>query len=748
MKQIIWVLIMLTIINVATAISIEKSLVYPSENLQGSSVDLCVIASDNNPQGWVEITFPNGIIRRYELEQQDEPFCIIGGNGTELSYRFTDTQQTGVYSAKLIARKGGETSSTTRNFGISPVSYLVDYVGNVGSVDTCKSVEEIREPELELFGTEYRPEQAGKVWLQLLDENNTEIEDAVCYTHIYKPNNEEYLHEAIMNYLDKGIYYYDFLTPSSQGVYPVLAECYFIATRTFEYVDAYAYDIGKDPEQNYLKTYTLDGDEQKLKEADYDGRKRISFNYNFTNMCGLNVSEDLLTGISLSTNFKWVSVTNDHLTIYIKNWTSGDWIELGNKIESPNDRTTVSNSISTSNLTRDGLVNSNGVLTIKFNDTTLTDGGETKVEMDWIRLSCEQLANPEWQEIRGASEIHISPPLVESSLSGEFWRIDTNTITADIKNITYSDGFYVNFTLSSLTSLIKEDVTVVFDMPLPFPCQHILNVSIDGIETDWFPQNPAISPITKGCSVSWIMDLDEEENYQIQITSENWFKVVEDTWATQMYLLNDYLQLACKNYQNATELPQYELNTTSSSFQQHDNYYDTCQQYIRLFYYWNNTFIDQLTPEAYGLTYADMQGLDENWRHLITIKEETQKIAQTIANGMVLGASYSGAVMQNPTGQPIPPYAIYWANASQSFNNYLELIYIPTKTWNYSIRNLTYYPTTNNTAVAQEIWDYNNRTLTNATNIAGDIWNWQNIGTRLLEWLDEVTGAIMTHITI
>lgn len=71
-------------------------------------------------------------------------------------------------------------------------------------------------------GTEYYPNQNGTIFLQVESWNNTE-----CELDIYYPNKTMMLSSA-MAFLNnsRGIYYYDFVVPSEEGIYITDALCY------------------------------------------------------------------------------------------------------------------------------------------------------------------------------------------------------------------------------------------------------------------------------------------------------------------------------------------------------------------------------------------------------------------------------------------------------------------------------------------------------------------------------------------
>ncbi len=267
-------------------------------------------------------------------------------------------------------------------------------------------------PTMEVFGTEYQIGQQAKAWLQLLDSNGTYINDGVCFIDIYSPDNSEYVEHAQMFSMNHdGIYYYDLPAPETEGVYPVIARCYYEATSVKYYATAYYLNIGTlDGGWVATNLELIDGDKVKFKEADVAGVKRLDIVLNVTNMSScLGVSEALLTGIEVYAYGKFDSENYDHITLSVYNYTSASWQSLPNRLLENPVWKSASNALFFNNLTTSGLYNESlGGLKIRFTDTNLTDGGASTLELDQFYVSCNQLSNPVWQEVMGSSEMHIS----------------------------------------------------------------------------------------------------------------------------------------------------------------------------------------------------------------------------------------------------------------------------------------------------------------------------------------------------
>ncbi len=332
----------------------------------------------------------------------------------------------------LEVGKGND--SIVNNDSIVKYYTVIESVKNVEQVDRVRTVDNLLEPTLSVHGTEYVAGDNAKVWVQLLNESSIAVLDGICIVDIYNPDGSLLIYNAIMtNQNVDGIYYYDLTAPSIEGVYPVIAKCFYSSHHDVEYADDFSYGIGKNEDGTFLKTYALDGDEHKLSELKIDGISRLEFNYTFFDMCGLNVSENFLTGLTIIYNGKWNSANGDDITISILNHTNEKWINLSNKIIEPNIRDTVSNFLDTNNITRDGFVSPSGDLMLRFVDTNISDGTNNVIQNDLLTVSCIQ-TTPTFTDVMGSGEIHISSILSEFEV--EFLFNDTSELIRAINTST------------------------------------------------------------------------------------------------------------------------------------------------------------------------------------------------------------------------------------------------------------------------------------------------------------------------
>jgi len=80
-------------------------------------------------------------------------------------------------------------------------------------------------PKIYVGGTEYSPNSAGRVFVQVLDNAFTPVDNAICDLVIYTPNNTIFYNGSMQPLGENGFYYYDFITPETEGVYMLSVSC-------------------------------------------------------------------------------------------------------------------------------------------------------------------------------------------------------------------------------------------------------------------------------------------------------------------------------------------------------------------------------------------------------------------------------------------------------------------------------------------------------------------------------------------
>jgi hypothetical protein len=309
--------------------------------------------------------------------------------------------------------------------------------------------------ELTVHGTEYTNTQEVKVWLQLVNSTGQAVSNGICYVDIYTPDNTEYIEYAKMQNMNHdGIFYYDMQAPLSEGVYPVIARCFYTATQTDNFAQAYSIQFGSYDSGTLANTQTIDGNFIRFKETAVNPVRNISAVLNFTRVCA-NISEDLLTGITIRTVVKFDSVVNDDITLSVWNYSSGLWIDLPNIVLEGNAFRDVSNTFTIANVTKAGFITNASGLRLRYKDTSLVDGATSNLDIEFADVYCDQFSDPVWHESMGSSELHISSgtqePFYVETFCGSNEEDKDNSDCAEFRNDTnywnYTWGFiYDNIT--------------------------------------------------------------------------------------------------------------------------------------------------------------------------------------------------------------------------------------------------------------------------------------------------------------
>lgn len=398
----------------ADALSVNEVLMNPSSTLQGSSVSFCAdVTSTGLPNAYLNIQYPvSKKVISFPLPLSSTCFSSPAGN-YQFFYLFQNTQEIGEYKGNLTFKKGGEESVYPIRFNVTSLSVIVDFVKKVGEVDKCKqvdivdSVSKIDEGKLSVHGTEYSIGQFGKVWVQLLNSTNEPVDSATCFVNIFKPLSGYLYQDTIMLERARGVYEYNFIVPSITGVYPTIANCYYSTGEAITLASAGTLKTGTTITGDYTSTWVSDNSRWRIDEALLGGNYHLDMNFTFT---GATVGA-YTTDLVITWEGKWDGTIED-LTISIYNFTSQSWVALPNKITNTfGSEVFISNTIHITfgdTLVSLGYKDGAGRTYIRISDTALADTNKNRIETDYLDIKLISLISPDWEEVRGSSEIHVS----------------------------------------------------------------------------------------------------------------------------------------------------------------------------------------------------------------------------------------------------------------------------------------------------------------------------------------------------
>lgn len=342
---------------------------------------------------------------------------------------------------------------------------------NTGSVLAWLDLTYFNNPrgDLTMHGTEYKQGDLGKVWLQLLDSNKQPINNGLCFATIYYPDGRVFEDKATMIFLANGVYYLDFIAPYLIGVYPAIADCYYsFGANTYVAYNG-VIQTGTLKAGSYVNTRVLDGSVWGIDSATNAIRLQMNFS-------GLTAPVNF-SNIVWTTYASWAGTTNIYLWVY--NWSSGGWIMLPNPITPSAAIIGFTNSMSLTNLTSSGLVNSSGYMILNLNTSGVANA--KRLSLDYVSVALYGLLNGSWQEVRGSSEIHISPSGNEQFVSEiTSCGMDSESLSCGV----FEDDVYFNYREGILTdnvtimplTIVPMETFFIYETPFAQDCSAVYYV--------------------------------------------------------------------------------------------------------------------------------------------------------------------------------------------------------------------------------------------------------------------------------
>jgi len=245
---------------------------------------------------------------------------------------------------------------------------------------------------INVFGTEYIPNEQGRVYLQLL-ENQEPVNNALCLIDIFSPNLTQIFDDAAMTYLNgsEGLYYFDMKIPMEPGVYMLTAKCLYILDHTLNHAGDFRLTNGYVSGGSYEDTWEYDGASHSIDENLVD---RLSATYYFYNVSvPYNISK-----LCIIWRGSWDD-TGESVRIYLRNFETGSWDELPNRIYYYT--TMVSNCVDNPT----SYIN-DGEVRVRFWDTSLNWRGGT-LSTDLLEVQAFYTRFGQIEIIRGGGEIHV-----------------------------------------------------------------------------------------------------------------------------------------------------------------------------------------------------------------------------------------------------------------------------------------------------------------------------------------------------
>ena len=507
--------------------------------------------------------------------------------------------------------------------------------------------------EIRFHGTEYSPGEQAKAWIQLIDSNGNEVTQGLCFFFALYPDNTYFLYNAPMSYSDKGIYYYDFKVPYVSGTYPLIAQCYYNGSVNPLYANDSLIEVGSLFSGTYLDTWSDDDVYYDIKEENFGSQKRLKVYFNFTGIVQPN--ESIMTSFTIYWKGMWDSVTNDVITISIYNWSSGTWYDLPNVI-TPQESVefAVGNSITTNNLTKEGLISNDGNVTLKFEDSTIPDTSSSNFRTDYLYISFDTFSTLEWIEVRGSSELHVTPP------DGAYIVEKTNVYANLNDTSLYGGSVWVNFTVYSQSSG-NVSTTFKFNGFKEIFCEDILEfkhwngsawIDVDNYTCEFNYETNNFVLIVP-------IELQKfgYDNYYIRFTNHLY------EWANARYYnvehIHEFMDALCDVYYNLTgiEPPQMPLNETYMKI--NDTFATQCFHLTSQYWHVNETYTKMMAINlSYGSNYTQYQLFEEEYMHLKSNYKEYMLHVIPMLASLDISALYSEQAINNKVAKNLSQISV------------------------------------------------------------------------------------------
>ncbi|MFH7835236.1 MAG: hypothetical protein QXL51_01395 [Candidatus Aenigmatarchaeota archaeon] len=234
------------------------------------------------PDGITEVYYAKAKVRADMTGTSTRIYFYVDGKSCIPSYYDVGEKSWGYtmeFDCTSIVNKTGDhifTVDSNKNLQNIYVEWEITYLNNP------------KFPKLGFFGTEYYPNAKGKIFLQYLDMYGNPINDALCVLDIFNPDNAEYMKGIVMDYIpsSNGLYAYDLIVPSEEGVYPLSAFCVSPSSYTKYLANNFTITQGTQTGGDFTYTHELDG---LTHDVQAPSNYSYIFQYSFENVSRVSV---------------------------------------------------------------------------------------------------------------------------------------------------------------------------------------------------------------------------------------------------------------------------------------------------------------------------------------------------------------------------------------------------------------------------------------------------------------------------
>lgn len=329
--------------------------------------------------------------------------------------------------------------------------------------------------DFEFFGTEYRPGERARVFLQLRDNQGLPENNGACTIDVYYPLrvNSTYdplVMDGAMLYVpgSDGLYYYDVgILPNDTGVYMMTAGCNAEYTSNFVY-----YTDGTDSffpaRTSILGTYssstivldTYTDFAYTSCSASGGGTKTCQAYYDFD--ASVHIS-DYSNATDLSLYYMGEASIDAFLHFEVWNWTSSSWFPLTNNLTysglAASGVTGLNDYVANEIPSPTNVIHTNGTIRVRL---TATSGTTFQQYNNWLNINLRAQSGTV-QELKGSGEIHVNDWFdhYRQSYTDSNWENFTGTINPNILGQITNDTWNYSGTINN--NILNQIATAVWN---------------------------------------------------------------------------------------------------------------------------------------------------------------------------------------------------------------------------------------------------------------------------------------------
>jgi hypothetical protein len=521
--------------------------------------------------------------------------------------------------------------------------------------------------QLIVHGTEYFENDDGTTFLQLVLENGTSVNDALCEVTIFYPDGKSVVHpvwieNAEMMLLNitgspHGIYYYDFVTPSLSGLYMIDAVCYYNSS-VVQYYSASSQlkstrniTVGTYYGDTYVLNDASDGLYTRCTAALSAGNRHCDSWYEWT--VGLNVTS-LYVDYLGETYGSGLPVT----TFYYWNWVTNAWVALPNTLTFHATASSIELPSGIDEYQSNNIPNLVQAISSLHKVRIRTDavaGSVFNLFTNWLVLRSVNL-NPQTSELKGSGEIHVQS-ITPVSESNRFYKVNTCGGFADGRcGVFTNDGEFDTFEgeiedyLNVTAIVTRNGVDVYYLTPFSLDCTALYWVKEwNGSAWVAFDNYTLYSKVSdEDCIVTLHLDVSSGEDYVFWFKMDNYMRwEVDYSW--------DAAQAVNHSIRDYCPLYNYSVPITNETVFSGDYLTAFCHRTFDdlywIFYYYN-TSLGVAEPGLYSAYLSSLRFYrNELFSRYSFIRGETEGLQQNMSLGRLLVPAYTGVlqVAQNGT---------------------------------------------------------------------------------------------------